>query len=97
MRTVVDTGVLISALLLPRSVPRQALDRAMVGGRLLVSDATIAELDNVLRRPKFDRYVPEPRRLEFLGAPQGIVIWTTRRHKEIAEPVPVFIIPVSGC
>jgi hypothetical protein len=66
-RTVIDTGVAVSAVLLPRSVPRQAFDAA-AGGKLLVSEATIAELDEVLRRPKFDKYVPEEKRLEFLAA-----------------------------
>jgi len=37
-------------------------------GRLLVSTATIAELNDVLRRPKFDKYVTEAERLEFLAA-----------------------------
>jgi len=68
LRTIIDTGVVVSALLLPRSVPRQAFDVAAARGRLLVSDETIAELDDVLRRPKFDKYVPETRRLEFLAA-----------------------------
>jgi putative PIN family toxin of toxin-antitoxin system len=67
LRTVVDTGVVVSAVLLPRSVPRQAFDLA-VRGRLLVSAATIAELDDVLRRAKFDKYVSEERRREFLAA-----------------------------
>ena len=57
LRTVIDTGVVVSALLLPRSVPRQAFDVAATRGRLLVSDETIAELDDVLRRPKFDKHV----------------------------------------
>ena len=68
LRTVIDTGVVVSAVLLPRSVPRQAFDVATARGRLLVSDAMIAELDEVLRRPKFDKYVSEMRRLEFLAA-----------------------------
>ena len=55
MRIVIDTGVVVSASLLPRSVPRQAFDAAASRGKLLVSEATIAELDEVLRRPKFDR------------------------------------------
>src|SRR5438270_10864545 len=67
-RTVLDTSVLISAVLLPRSVPRQAFDAAAARGKLLVSEATVAELDEVLRRPKFNRYVPEEKRLEFLAA-----------------------------
>jgi putative PIN family toxin of toxin-antitoxin system len=66
-RTVVDTNVSVSAVILPRSVPRQAFDRANEDGRLLISVATIAELDEVLRRPRFDKYVAEKRRLEFLA------------------------------
>ena len=68
LRTVVDTGVVVSAVLLPRSEPRQAFDRAAAQGRLLVSETTISELDEVLRRPKFDKYVQEKRRLEFLSS-----------------------------
>lgn len=66
-RTVIDTGVAVSAVLLPRSVPRRAFDRAVARGRLLHSDATVAELDEVLRRPKFDKYITEAERLEFLA------------------------------
>ena len=67
-RIVIDTGVVVSAVLLPRSVPRQAFDTAVARGKLLVSEATVAELDEVLRRPKFNKYVPEEKRLEFLAA-----------------------------
>lgn len=67
-RTVVDTSVVVSALLLPRSVPRQAFDAAVARGKLLVSEATVAELNEVLRRPKFNKYLPEEKRLEFLAA-----------------------------
>jgi putative PIN family toxin of toxin-antitoxin system len=67
LRVVVDTGVIVSALLLPRSVPRQAFDLAVGKGRLLVSEATVAELDDVLRRPKFNKYVAEEKRLEFFA------------------------------
>jgi len=65
---VFDTSVLVRALLLPRSIPRQAFDRAFALGNVLASVATIDELDAVLRRPKFDRYVQEAERLEFLAA-----------------------------
>ena len=68
IRTVIDTSVVVSAVLLPRSVPRQAFDLATTRGRLLVSESTLQELDEVLRRPKFDTYVPEGKRLEFLAA-----------------------------
>ena len=68
MRIVIDTNVVVSAALLPRSVPRQAFDAAAARGKLLVSVTTVAELDDVLRRSKFNKYVPEERRLEFLAA-----------------------------
>ncbi len=68
MRTVIDTNVAVSAALLPHSVPRQAFDAAAARGKLLVSVTTVAELDDVLRRSKFNKYVPEDRRLEFLAA-----------------------------
>lgn len=67
-RVVVDTNVVVSALLLPRSTPRLAFDAALRCGRLLVSVDTITELDEVLRRPKFDGYIREHHRLEFLAA-----------------------------
>jgi putative PIN family toxin of toxin-antitoxin system len=81
LRTVLDTGVVVSAVLLPHSVPRQAFDAAAARGRLLVSHQTIAELDEVLRRPKFERYVSEQRRLEFLAA--------LLREAEVVEVVDV--------
>ena len=68
VRAVFDSTVAVSAALLPRSVPRQSIDSAAARGRLLVSEATIAELDEVLRRPKFNKYVPEETRLAFLAA-----------------------------
>jgi uncharacterized protein len=68
VRTVVDTTVIVSALLLPMSIPRQAIDAAASRGKLLISSSTAAELDNVLRRPKFNRYVSEEERLEFFAA-----------------------------
>lgn len=66
VRAVFDTNVIISAMLLPRSVPRQAFDRAMQDGHALISLATISELAEVIRRPGFDRYVSEEERVEFL-------------------------------
>ena len=67
-RTVIDTGVAVSAALLARSTPRRAFNAAVARGEILISKATIVELDEVLRRPKFNKYVPEDMRLEFLVA-----------------------------
>ena len=88
VRAVIDTGVAVSAVLLPRSVPRQAFDMAAAQGRLLVSAATIAELDKVLRRPKFNKYVPEKKRLEFLAAlvREAEVVEVAKAIRECRDP-----------
>ena len=67
-RAVVDTNVTVSAALLPRSTPRRALDQVLEQGTLLISLATLAELNDVLCRPRFDSYLREAERLEFLAA-----------------------------
>jgi putative PIN family toxin of toxin-antitoxin system len=68
LRIVLDTGVAISAALLPHSVPRRAVDVAVSRGQLLLSEAIALELDDVFRRPKFDKYVRQETRSEFLAA-----------------------------
>ena len=65
-RIVVDTNVLVSRLLLPQSTPAQAFRKARGDGRLLVSEATMYELAEVLARPKLDPYVSQKDRREFL-------------------------------
>ncbi|MEW6349126.1 MAG: putative toxin-antitoxin system toxin component, PIN family [Thermodesulfobacteriota bacterium] len=67
-RIVLDTGVIVSAILLPHSVPRQALDLAFRGGTVLASTATLEEFDQVVRRPKFSHYVSKEQCLRFLAA-----------------------------
>ena len=59
MRCVLDTNVIISALLLPHSKPRLALNRAFQQGIVLISAATLAEVYEVLDRLKFRPYVSE--------------------------------------
>ncbi len=67
-RFVFDTNVIVSALLLKRSTVRQAFDKAIEQGKLLVSQAIIEELNEVLRRKRFDKYVTEDERIEFITA-----------------------------
>jgi putative PIN family toxin of toxin-antitoxin system len=64
-RIVVDANALISRLLLPDSIPGRAVSKAMSTGQLLVSEATMNELADVLSRPKFDRYLSLEDRQEF--------------------------------
>ncbi len=68
MRCVFDTNVFVSALLLPDSKPRQALDRALRKGKVLLSFAALAELYEVLSRKQFRRYVDEEDIRTFLAA-----------------------------
>jgi predicted nucleic acid-binding protein len=65
---VFDTDVVISVLLLRRSVAPQAFDRAIQTGKLLISRVTIEELNDVLWRKEFERYMTEEERMEFLSA-----------------------------
>src|ERR1700690_651890 len=64
---VVDPIVFVRAVLLPFSVPRQAVHKALDRGVLLFSDATMTELEEVLTRAKFDQYSGLAERMRFLG------------------------------
>jgi putative PIN family toxin of toxin-antitoxin system len=77
-RVVIDTNVLVSRLILPQSLPAQAVRRAEQEALLLISEATMYELANVLARPRFDRYVSLDDRKSFL-----------RRLGQIAESVSI--------
>lgn len=77
-RVVVDTNVLVSRLLAAESIPGQAVRKARREGQLLVSDATMHEVAEVLIREKFDRYVSRGQRRQFL-----------RQLARIAEFVPI--------
>lgn len=68
MRVVFDTNVFISALLLPDSKPRAAVDLALSAGKILVSVAELDELSEVLSRRKFRRYVTDVDVRSFLAA-----------------------------
>jgi putative PIN family toxin of toxin-antitoxin system len=84
-RVVVDTNALIGRLLLPASVPAQAVRQVVAEAQLLASDATIMELADVLARAKFDPYVTIAERQEFL-----------RLFGRIAERIPIIHI-VRAC
>jgi uncharacterized protein len=65
-RFVFDTSTIISALLFDDSTPGEAFHAALGTGRILLSDETFAELSQVVRREKFDRYTSRPKREQFL-------------------------------
>jgi len=66
-RVVVDTNVFVSGLLRISSVPGRAASQAMDESVLLVSQATMSELADVLAQAKFDRYVSLEQRLQFIS------------------------------
>jgi putative PIN family toxin of toxin-antitoxin system len=67
-RFVLDTNVLVSALLFKDSPPGRVLRWVLRNGVLLRSTQTFEELGQVLSRPKFDRYVSAAHRLEFAAS-----------------------------
>ena len=65
-RYVFDTNVIVSALLFAQSTSGRSLKIALNQGALLLSEAVAEELEEVLRRDRFDRYVKRETREEFL-------------------------------
>ncbi len=63
---VLDTNIIVSALLFKNSQPRQALDKARHHGTLLMSQSIWQEITGVLTRPKFERYVSSVERDLFI-------------------------------
>lgn len=63
---VFDSNCLASYLLLPDSIPSQAVGAGIQNGRFIASDETLEELTDVLARPKFDRYISLSKRKTFL-------------------------------
>jgi uncharacterized protein len=64
---VLDTNIIISAVLIKESKARQALDKAQATGVVLLSTPVLAELEEVLARPKFDKYLSAVERKLFLA------------------------------
>ena len=65
-RIVLDTSVIVSALLKKDGVSRKALSKA-AKGTLILSSETLTELSEVLNRPKFERFFSEEEKLATLN------------------------------
>lgn len=85
---VLDTNVLISRLLVPKGVAGRAVDHALARGILLVSEETLGELVEVLGRPKFDLYVSQEDRRQFVELLGGVarMVPITRRLSACRDP-----------
>lgn len=68
MRVVIDTSVLVSAVLFEQSPPRSVLRQTMLLYTPLVSDELIREYQRVMSGSKFDAYTPRGKRLALLVA-----------------------------
>jgi putative PIN family toxin of toxin-antitoxin system len=66
-RFVFDTNVIVSALMFPRSLPRQAFNLGYATGKILVSPATVQELEEILSRKKFEKYFSMEERVQFFA------------------------------
>ena len=65
-RFVLDTNVLVDALCFARSFGRRAFDVVRARGEIVYSIPTLAELVEVLYRPRLQRYITEEERRRFL-------------------------------
>ncbi|MBD2569666.1 putative toxin-antitoxin system toxin component, PIN family [Anabaena lutea] len=67
LRFVIDTNILVSAVLIQSSVPDVAFKKAKNLGIILFSEATFQELLEILNRSKFDKYISVNIRTQFLA------------------------------
>ncbi|HIK09172.1 MAG TPA: putative toxin-antitoxin system toxin component, PIN family [Oscillatoriaceae cyanobacterium M33_DOE_052] len=67
-RIVIDTNVIVSALIFYKSTTMQSFIEAKEKGVFLISDNILSELIDVLSRPKFDRYLSREIREDFLAS-----------------------------
>ncbi|WP_308254006.1 putative toxin-antitoxin system toxin component, PIN family [Geminocystis sp. GBBB08] len=66
-RIVIDTNVIVSALIFSQSTTMQVFREAKEKGVLLISSEILSELIDVLSRQKFDRYLSRDIREDFLA------------------------------
>lgn len=87
-RFVIDTNLMVSAALRKNSVPRQVINWIWANGKIVYSVDTIAELFDVLQRPKFDKYVTRTERFEFMSEIAAIseLVRVTKRYSVCRDP-----------
>jgi putative PIN family toxin of toxin-antitoxin system len=83
-RFVFDVNVLMSSLLTRNSKPEQALKKSQLSGQIIMSQAIWMELEQVIMRPKFDKYITVEERQRFL-----LDFFTVIEFTEITESISV--------
>ncbi|MFM6908176.1 MAG: putative toxin-antitoxin system toxin component, PIN family [Dolichospermum sp.] len=63
---VIDTNILISAALSPDGTARKALDKVYQQFKIAQSEETYQELSTRIYKPKFDKYISNTEREDFL-------------------------------
>jgi len=87
-RVVIDTNVLISHLLVAGSPASLAAGRALTHTQVLMSDATLSELADVLGRAKFDPYASRESRKDHRHRRAGHH-WSRRRPRSLGRTIGV--------
>jgi putative PIN family toxin of toxin-antitoxin system len=67
LRFVIDTNILISAILINSSTPDYAYKKAKKQRKILFSELTFEELRKIIIRHKFDKYILPKTRHEFIN------------------------------
>jgi uncharacterized protein len=67
IKFVLDSNVLVSAALFKSSIARQAFNKVVVDGQVLMSESILAELQDVFSRSRFDKYLSIDLRTAFLA------------------------------
>jgi putative PIN family toxin of toxin-antitoxin system len=84
-RVVVDTNVLLSAALAPRSAPAALVDRVLLAGRLVFSQTTFAEFETRIWKPKFDRHLSVEIRRRLLRDFNASALWVEPTHEVASQ------------
>jgi uncharacterized protein len=74
-RVVIDTNVWLSAALSPVGIPAQIVRRVLAYGVPVFSQATFAELETRIWKPKFDRYLSMHARHGILHDARALALW----------------------
>lgn len=99
-RVVIDNNVLISHLLIAGSPASLAASRALAHTQVLISDASLAELADVLGRAKFDRYASRESRQDYFRLiariTEVVAITTTVRACRDPQDDKILELAISG-
>jgi putative PIN family toxin of toxin-antitoxin system len=87
-RFVFDTNTIVSAALFQGSNPDRALRLALSLGEIIYSEETAAELQSVLKREKFDRYLTHEERDLFIAKfiQRGILVEVRSQVRACRDP-----------